>query len=208
VTDWLVTRHGHRAFSGTRIATTSSHGTGCTLSAALACGLGQGLALPDAVARARSFVRLAMHAAPGLGQGHGPMGHAAVINDISAPAPVLNQITLPADDLAASVRFYQRLGLALIVDSPADGYARLEAGNGTTLSVHVGQGAAGGGAVYLESLRLDAWVAELAAAGVAFEHGPQDQPWLWREARLRDPAGNMICLYAAGENRRFPPWRV
>jgi hydroxymethylpyrimidine/phosphomethylpyrimidine kinase len=34
------------------------------------------------------------------------------------------------------------------------------------------------------------------------------QPWLWREARLRDPFGNLICLYKAGEHRRHPPWRV
>jgi hydroxymethylpyrimidine/phosphomethylpyrimidine kinase len=33
-------------------------------------------------------------------------------------------------------------------------------------------------------------------------------PWLWREARLRDPSGNEICLYHAGANRRFPPWRI
>jgi hydroxymethylpyrimidine/phosphomethylpyrimidine kinase len=32
--------------------------------------------------------------------------------------------------------------------------------------------------------------------------------YLWRVARLRDPAGNRIQLYHAGENRRFPPWRV
>ena len=35
-----------------------------------------------------------------------------------------------------------------------------------------------------------------------------DQPWLWREARLRDHAGNALCLFRAGRNRREPPWRV
>jgi hydroxymethylpyrimidine/phosphomethylpyrimidine kinase len=55
---------------------------------------------------------------------------------------------------------------------------------------------------------LDARVAALEAAGLVFLSGPQDQPWLWREARLRDPAGNEIRLYHAGENRRFPPWRL
>jgi hydroxymethylpyrimidine/phosphomethylpyrimidine kinase len=34
------------------------------------------------------------------------------------------------------------------------------------------------------------------------------QSWLWREAWLRDPAGNAVCLYHAGANRRFPPWRL
>ena len=41
-----------------------------------------------------------------------------------------------------------------------------------------------------------------------FDSGPEDQTWLWREAWLRDPDGNRLCLYHAGNNRRFPPWRV
>ena len=208
LTDWLVTRHGHLAFTDSKIDTTSSHGTGCTLSSALACGLGQGLSLPEAVKRARTYVRLALRSAPGLGQGHGPMGHGQVINDITALAPVLNQITVPATDYAASIAFYRQLGLRLIVDSPDNFYALFEAGNGVTLSIHVGDGQAGGATVYLESLRLDSWVAELAAAGLVIDQMPQDEDWLWREARLTDPAGNRICLYAAGEARRFPPWRV
>ena len=48
----------------------------------------------------------------------------------------------------------------------------------------------------------------LVTAGIRFESQPRDQPWLWREAYLRDPAGNLICLYHAGENRRNPPWRI
>jgi hydroxymethylpyrimidine/phosphomethylpyrimidine kinase len=208
LTDWLVTRGGHVALQSTRIDTRHSHGTGCTLAAALACGLGQGLALEAAVERARAFVRLALLSAPGLGQGHGPLGHADVINDITAPAPVLNQITVPALDYAASLAFYRRLGLRLIVDSPEDGYARFEAGNGTTLSIHLDDGVAGGTIIYLESLSLDAWVAELSAAGLRIDQAPRDEGWLWREARLTDPAGNRICLYAAGTARRFPPWRV
>lgn len=58
-----------------RIETRHSHGTGCTLSSAVATGLGQGLPLPAAISRARRYVRAAMAAAPGLGAGHGPMGH-------------------------------------------------------------------------------------------------------------------------------------
>ncbi|PEQ11586.1 bifunctional hydroxymethylpyrimidine kinase/phosphomethylpyrimidine kinase [Novosphingobium sp. PC22D] len=64
-----------------RIVTRHSHGTGCTLSSAIATGLGAGLALPEAVARARAFVRHALEAAPGFGAGHGPMGHQAVHGD-------------------------------------------------------------------------------------------------------------------------------
>jgi hydroxymethylpyrimidine/phosphomethylpyrimidine kinase len=37
---------------------------------------------------------------------------------------------------------------------------------------------------------------------------PQDEIWGWREAKLLDPAGNMVCLYSAGENRRYPAWRM
>ncbi len=77
--DRLVDRSGDVArWEDTRITTTSTHGTGCTLASAIATGLGQGMTLTDAIARARQFVREALIAAPGLGRGHGPMGHQAV----------------------------------------------------------------------------------------------------------------------------------
>ena len=57
-----------------RIDTRHTHGTGCTLASAIATGLGAGMALPDAISRARTYVRRALLAAPGLGAGHGPMG--------------------------------------------------------------------------------------------------------------------------------------
>lgn len=57
-----------------RIATLHTHGTGCTLASAIATGLGQGMTLVDAIARARQYVRAALVAAPGLGGGHGPVG--------------------------------------------------------------------------------------------------------------------------------------
>lgn len=63
---------------GKRIDTRSTHGTGCTLASALACRLGQGFAIADAFDDAVRFVRLALIEAPGLGQGHGPMGHSMV----------------------------------------------------------------------------------------------------------------------------------
>jgi hydroxymethylpyrimidine/phosphomethylpyrimidine kinase len=61
-----------------RIVTRHNHGTGCTLSSAIATLLGEGLALEAAITRARQFVRAALEAAPGFGQGHGPLGHQAV----------------------------------------------------------------------------------------------------------------------------------
>jgi hydroxymethylpyrimidine/phosphomethylpyrimidine kinase len=64
-----------RRWTGTRVETRHSHGTGCTLSSAIACLLGAGLPLCDAIGCARDYVRAALEVAPGLGQGHGPMGH-------------------------------------------------------------------------------------------------------------------------------------
>lgn len=58
-----------------RIETQHDHGTGCTLSSAIATYLAQGKNLRDAIESARLYVRAVMLAAPGLGAGHGPMGH-------------------------------------------------------------------------------------------------------------------------------------
>jgi len=76
VADWLVSREGHQRFAAARIETAHTHGTGCTLSSALATRLGQGIALPQAAESARDYVRAAIAAAPGIGAGHGPLGHA------------------------------------------------------------------------------------------------------------------------------------
>jgi hydroxymethylpyrimidine/phosphomethylpyrimidine kinase len=208
ITDRLW-EHGELAAEWTapRIATASTHGTGCTLATALATGLAQGLPLEAAAGRARDFVRLALHNSPGLGGGHGPMGQQYVRNDGLFTGPALNQITLGASDYAASVKFYTLLGLGQIVDSPENGYARFEAANGATLSIHAGE-ASGGAVTYLESGALDGWCAYLARKGIAIDQWPRDEDWGWREARLRDPAGNAICLYQASEYRRFPPWRL
>ena len=209
ITDRLVTENGTIAlWEAPRIDTRSTHGTGCTLASAIACGLAQGMPLEPAVARARDFVRLSLLDAPGLGQGHGPMGQQAVRNDGLFTGPALNQVTLPASDYAASVAFYKQMGLTQIVDSPSNGYARFEAANGVTLSIHKGAAPSEGVTTYLESGALDAWVAYLARRGVRFEQMPADEEWGWREARLTDPAGNRLCLYQAGEYRRYPPWRI
>jgi catechol 2,3-dioxygenase-like lactoylglutathione lyase family enzyme len=122
----------------------------------------------------------------------------------------LNQVTLPARDLAAAVAFYRKLGLQLIVDA-LPRYARFECPDGeSTLSLeHVAElGSGPGVVVYLECADLDGSVEQLMSEGIRFDSPPTDQPWLWREARLRDPAGNALCLFRAGRNRRDPPWRV
>lgn len=73
--DVLVHAGGVRIFEDDRIDTKHTHGTGCTLASAIACGLAQGLNLERAVARARAYVQRAIAAAPGLGAGHGPLAH-------------------------------------------------------------------------------------------------------------------------------------
>jgi catechol 2,3-dioxygenase-like lactoylglutathione lyase family enzyme len=122
----------------------------------------------------------------------------------------LNQVTLPALDVDASVAFYETLGLQLIVLSPH--YARFELPDGeSTFSIHLVDKAGAmseGTGTYFECDDLDARVAALKVEGIAFDSDPIDRSWLWREAWLRDPAGNRLCLYKAGENRRYPPWRV
>ena len=121
----------------------------------------------------------------------------------------LNQVTLPATDVAASVEFYRSMGFELIVNSPH--YARFKStvGDGT-FSIHAVTAMAEPPqtVVYFECASLDEQVTALQARGLHFSQEPRDERWLWREARLVDPAGNVICLYHAGENRLNPPWRV
>lgn len=62
-------------FAASRIKTTQTHGTGCTYSAAVTAELAKGTALPDAVARAKTFITRAIQWAPGLGSGTGPLNH-------------------------------------------------------------------------------------------------------------------------------------
>jgi len=191
-----------------RIDSDATHGTGCTLSSAIACGLAAEWDLPESVARARRFVRIAIQQAPRLGRGHGPMGHAGVRLDLNMSffEPMLNQVTVPADDLVASERFYRLLGMKQIVRATPR-YARFETEGGATFSIEAREEVAAP-VVFLECGDLDVTVAYLQQQGVKFESEPADQRWGWREARLRDPAGNAICLYQAGEMRRFPPWRL
>lgn len=75
VVDQLVRPEGVVRFTHPRQDSRHTHGTGCTLSAAIATGLGQGLSLEAAVDLGERFVEAALRHAPGLGQGHGPLGH-------------------------------------------------------------------------------------------------------------------------------------
>jgi hydroxymethylpyrimidine/phosphomethylpyrimidine kinase len=206
--DALIETDNMTSWQGQRIDTTSTHGTGCTLASAIAFFLAGGATLADAIARAREFVRVALHDASELGQGSGPIGQQRVRLDVGT-GPRLNQVTVTGTDYQRSVEFYKRLGLKQIVDNPPD-YARFETAGGATFSVQIDpeEKIVATTAVYLECDDLDERVEQLARSGIPFEHGPRNQPWMWREARLRDPDGNIIFLYKAGEARRFPPWRV
>ena len=121
----------------------------------------------------------------------------------------LNQVTLPATDIEQSASFYRGMGFAQIVSSPH--YARFECPEGdTTFSVHLTDEPTPDTrvVVYFECATLDDKVTQLQAQGFEFLKLPMDERWLWREARLKDPAGNTLCLFWAGENRKNPPWRV
>jgi len=122
----------------------------------------------------------------------------------------LNHVTLPTRDLDRAIEFYEKLGLKLIVKSDPR-YARFECPDGeATLSVNlVDEWPEGPGViVYFEQEDLDAWVQRLIDDGIHFDDLPEDTNWLWREARLRDPDNNRLILFYAGENRKFPPWRL
>jgi len=75
IVDLLVSPQGRETFTHARLDTTSTHGTGCTLSAAITALLATSHDLSDAVGRAIDFVHRAIAGAPGLGAGHGPLNH-------------------------------------------------------------------------------------------------------------------------------------
>ncbi|MFC3031237.1 VOC family protein [Pseudoalteromonas fenneropenaei] len=120
----------------------------------------------------------------------------------------LNQVTLPVSNMAECVQFYLALGFTQIVATPH--YARFKCPEGdATFSLSLQEGEVCNGAViYFECEHLDEWVSSLVEKGFNFEQMPTDERYLWREAVLKDPSGNKIKLYWAGENRLSPPWKV
>lgn len=120
----------------------------------------------------------------------------------------LNQLTLPTSDMETSTEFYRTMGFLQIVDTPH--YARFECTQGhSTFSLSLdSSGLENPTVIYFEHEQLDELVTALKAKGIDFEQEPTDMSYLWREAILRDPSGNKIKLYWAGENRLHPPWRV
>ena len=205
VTDWFAAPNNvWTRWRQDRIDSEQTHGTGCTLASAIATELAKDLRFyKSAILRARQFVRIAIREAPGLGGGHGPMGHDKVRLDFGSGAR-LNQVTVPSADYEASCAFYAALGLKQIVATDDGHYARFEAAGGATLSIETGAAPT----VFFECEDLVALVDRLQGQGIVFDHVPIEQDWRWYEARLTDPSGNKVCLYQAGENRRYPPWRL
>ena len=122
----------------------------------------------------------------------------------------LNQITIPSLNVEKSADFYLALGLKIIVES-FPRYVRFECPTGTsTFSIHLVDSLPEGNGItiYFEEDDLDYKVSELIEKGFVFDTLPEDKPWLWREANLKDPDRNNIILYYAGKNRKNPPWRI
>ncbi|HVF29339.1 MAG TPA: VOC family protein [Pyrinomonadaceae bacterium] len=122
----------------------------------------------------------------------------------------LNQVTIYSQKPLETAEFFQELGLSLIVDS-LPRYARLECPDGeATLSIQEDSSVevTNNIVLYFECDELDHTVERLKSKGFTFDEDPTDRPWLWRQAYLKDPNGNKICLFHAGENRKNPPWRV
>ncbi|WP_421131818.1 VOC family protein [Alteromonas sp. A079] len=120
----------------------------------------------------------------------------------------LNQVTLPVENMNDAVHFYLTLGFTQIVDTPH--YARFSCPDGNaTFSLSLeNDGFQNSAVIYFEHENLDELCNTLTEKGIEFEQPPTEQRYLWKEAILKDPSGNKIKLYWAGENRLSPPWKV
>ncbi|MCL1143292.1 VOC family protein [Shewanella gaetbuli] len=120
----------------------------------------------------------------------------------------LNQVTLPVKNMEDAVAFYLTLGFTQIVDTPH--YARFACPKGdSTFSLSLENDDFSNNAViYFENENLDELCQHLSLKGIQFEQYPTEQRYLWKEAIIKDPSGNKIKLYWAGENRLNPPWKV
>lgn len=119
----------------------------------------------------------------------------------------LNQVTLTASNINRTKTFYLTLGFELIVDTPH--YLRFACPQGgATFSFRLDDKVQTSTTIYFEHENLDDWVDILLTKEIKFLELPNDKAYLWREAILEDPSGNIIKLYWAGENRLNPPWRV
>jgi catechol 2,3-dioxygenase-like lactoylglutathione lyase family enzyme len=122
----------------------------------------------------------------------------------------LNQVTVPVSNVEKSIGFYELLGLKLIVKA-LPYYARFECPEGnSTFSIQLNTDLQRGSDIwiYFEVRELDKYVQQLVDRGIQFEELPNEKTWLWRESKLKDPDNHQIIIYFAGDNRKYPPWRI
>ena len=119
----------------------------------------------------------------------------------------LNHVLLYVADVRLALEFYEgKLGFKPVEAGLPD-YARVLAPEGdATIGLHRISSQPKppwneGVRLYLELEDLDRVCRDLAAQGVAFEQMPEDMPWGWRHAYLKDPDGHLLSLYRAGEMR-------
>jgi catechol 2,3-dioxygenase-like lactoylglutathione lyase family enzyme len=119
----------------------------------------------------------------------------------------LNHVLLYVADVQKALEFYEAtLGFKRIEVGLPD-YARVLAPEGdTTIGLHLISSHPRppwneGVRLYLEEEKLDDVCRHLAREGVEFDQMPQEMPWGWRHAYLRDPDGHLLSLYHAGERR-------
>ena len=122
------------------------------------------------------------------------------------PAVNFNHALIQVKVLDPALHFYRDLlGFKEIDQIPGE-YARLRSRNGrSTLALHLSRSPSvrrpGGVWLYLEVRKLDQLCRRLQSAGVRFSQKPEQMPWGWRQAFLKDPDGHKLCLYWAGVKR-------
>lgn len=122
----------------------------------------------------------------------------------------LKQVTVSVSDVERSILFYEQLGLKLIVKAMPH-YTRFECPKGdAAFSLHHCAEAQkeNGVWVYFETDDINRHVQQLIDKGIILKALPEDKPWLWREARLRDPDNHQLIIYHAGDKRKDPPGRI
>ena len=119
-----------------------------------------------------------------------------------------NHAMIYTTGLAPALKFYRdALGFQVIDEYPR-AYARMRSpSGGTTIALHILEEGKKldtkqeGVRLYFEVKELDSFCKRLRKKGVKFDQMPQDMPWGWRHAYLRDPDGHEISLYWAGKAR-------
>ncbi|MGH8246668.1 MAG: VOC family protein [Gammaproteobacteria bacterium] len=113
-----------------------------------------------------------------------------------------NHAIVYVSDLERAKRFYvDVLGFKLLEEAPGF-YVRVQSsGSQSTLALHKREPGATSIRLYFESEQLDALCEKLKGQSIRLDKEPEDMPWGWRHAYLRDPDGHELSLYFAGAKR-------